>query len=403
MLKYNLSLPYRIITFFLACLTMSSCGAFSVKNPPREFSQYPLLSVNTKDLRYPSDNGFINFKNHVLTSLDNTELRGFPELTNKNSIIYDKTKKSIVKAFDYSIGAKSVLKIDNYALNAHGNKLTLIDMGNGNEKNISLGFLKSEHADSVFNKSFLYKNKAYVFFDNAVIIYLADDLLNAANPKPLWFLETDLDNAVLDENTGDLFYSSRVQYSGNVYADAFITRLDYNGKEVSKFKVLTNLLVPDAYLSLAIKDNYLYAAGGGKLQLKKYDFQNHLIWEAPEYICPGGSAHIPISLIRYNDTVLIMPFGDTCFSAWDTETGKMRWSFQSPNKLSFVNTPLLHNNVLYAGNGYLWALDFDTGNILAVSERNKGTQGEAGTPQYDVDSNQIIFWGLELQFYKPLK
>ncbi len=44
-----------------------------------------------------------------------------------------------------------------------------------------------------------------------------------------------------------------------------------------------------------------------------------------------------------------------------------------------------------------------TGNILAVSERNKGTQGEAGTPQYDVDSNQIIFWGLELQFYKPPK
>jgi|GEM_PF-2491775 len=98
-----------------------------------------------------------------------------------------------------------------------------------------------------------------------------------------------------------------------------------------------------------------------------------------------------------------MPFGDGCFSAWDTETGKMRWNFDSPNQFTFANKPLLVNNVLYAANQYMWALDFDTGKILAISEKNSDTQGETGTPQYDAASNQIILWGRELQFYKPLK
>jgi len=101
--------------------------------------------------------------------------------------------------------------------------------------------------------------------------------------------------------------------------------------------------------------------------------------------------------------LLAMPFGDGCFSAWDTETGKMRWNFDSPNQFTFANKPLLVNNVLYAANQYMWALDFDTGKILAISEKNSDTQGETGTPQYDAASNQIILWGRELQFYKPLK
>ena len=137
--------------------------------------------------------------------------------------------------------------------------------------------------------------------------------------------------------------------------------------------------------------------------LSKYDAQSRLVWQTPGYICPKGSTPVPNQLVRYGTTLLAMPGGDSCFSAWNTDTGKMRWAFQAPAEFSFANTPLLLNNVLYAANQFMWALDFDTGKILAVSEENDYTQGGTGTPQYDVTTNQIILWGLELQFYKPLK
>jgi hypothetical protein len=409
MTKQEISRKWHIPFLSMICLVASSCSAFGVKIPVREYSQYPALNLNFRDARYPAALGFLNAPDYLIGTIDHTQLIGHPELKDETSLLYKKSTKSVVKTFKHSFNSQSGLIVGDYAigLNYLNSTLSVLSLLSGDEKTVSLDFLKI-FANNSSNQSFIYKDRAYILLANAIIVYNTQDLISSSSPKPIWYSERDLDvgtfdSVTFDQISGDLFYTSRVQYPGNVYADAFITRLDYDGKEVSKFKVLTNLLTPSAYLSLAIKDKYLYTLGGGKLQLRKYDFQNHLVWETPGYICPGGSTPIPSSLIRYNNTLLVMPLGDTCFSAWNTETGEMRWNFQSPNKFSFVNTPLLLNNVLYAANQYMWALDFDTGKILAVSEKNNSTQGETGTPQYDAASNQIILWGTELQFYKPLK
>jgi hypothetical protein len=129
------------ISFFaLLCTLVSSCGAFGVKSPVREYSQYPALPLVSKDTRYPAALGFLNSPDYLLGNIDKTELVGSPELKNVGGILYKKSTKSIVKTFDHFFNPKVALVIGDYALGLGHSKLSVASFLDSSEKYVSLDF-----------------------------------------------------------------------------------------------------------------------------------------------------------------------------------------------------------------------------------------------------------------------
>jgi outer membrane protein assembly factor BamB len=106
--------------------------------------------------------------------------------------------------------------------------------------------------------------------------------------------------------------------------------------------------------------------------------------------CEGGSVgatelELGDGLVYANST------SGTCVYAINPADGKVAWFFRGElgnnTTITFGGKPKYHNGVLYAYNGYLYALDGKTGQVLAASKK----YGGGATRYYPVYwNNQII-------------
>jgi outer membrane protein assembly factor BamB len=86
------------------------------------------------------------------------------------------------------------------------------------------------------------------------------------------------------------------------------------------------------------------------------------------------------------------------------KTGQKKWDFQAPVGGTFANKPLFLNGVIYAANPYVYALDAESGQLLAQSAtKDDFLYDKIGTVHYDSKRNQLLVWGAKIYSYKPLR
>lgn len=144
-----------------------------------------------------------------------------------------------------------------------------------------------------------------------------------------------------------------------------------------------------------------------------FDKDGKKLWTKPSF-CEGreniGMSHMDIQ----RDILYAAPSGGSCLSAYDMSTGDRRWEFTPPNnQFTFGSRFTIVRGVLYAANGFLWALEADTGKPLAQSRDFLGAPPEAkwpntaylsgGTVNYDAKRDQLLLWAYKLWAFKPVR
>lgn len=128
------------------------------------------------------------------------------------------------------------------------------------------------------------------------------------------------------------------------------------------------------------------------------------LWKNPNIICPDGDTNILSYLVLHNDLVFVAPYGDHCYTAVDVNTGATRYVVRPPQGGSFGQAPTFVNDVMYATNGFLWAVDTKDGSIIGRSSIDLAyAQGATGTVIFDEARQQLLVWGGQLTAFKPLR
>jgi outer membrane protein assembly factor BamB len=122
------------------------------------------------------------------------------------------------------------------------------------------------------------------------------------------------------------------------------------------------------------------------------------------FACAGTAFLGPKASSVVNDVLYASPAGDNCNFALDLKTGQKKWDFQAPVGGTFSNKPLFLNGVIYAANPYVYALDADSGQLLAQSAtKDDFLYDKIGTVHYDSKRNQLLLWGAKIYSYKPVR
>jgi outer membrane protein assembly factor BamB len=122
-------------------------------------------------------------------------------------------------------------------------------------------------------------------------------------------------------------------------------------------------------------------------------------------VCPSGAAPVEFFIEVAAGMIFFGHEGGSCVLAFHADTGKLAWVFDAPVKGTFSTKPLYLNGVVYANNSRLWALDAQTGELLASSPAEQYLGANVGAPlSYDPVDNQVITWGnTGVYAYKPLR
>ncbi|UQN10591.1 PQQ-binding-like beta-propeller repeat protein [Deinococcus sp. QL22] len=128
------------------------------------------------------------------------------------------------------------------------------------------------------------------------------------------------------------------------------------------------------------------------------------LWKNTSILCPGGATNILSHLIVRDDVVVVSPLGDRCYTALEASTGATRFVFSPPLGGSFGQVPSFVNGVMYATNGFLWAVDTEDGSILGRSTTELPyAQGKTGTVIFDAPRQQLLVWGGKLSAFRPVR
>lgn len=254
-------------------------------------------------------------------------------------------------------------------------------------------------------------NQLYVPIADALLIYSVDKLVGSGTDiQPLWKVVFhneesvgDLNSFAVDPKTGTVFVSG---IADTKPPEEFRTLLQAYTPQGQKLWEKTLISVPQMPVPRAT-----LGAGDGKVvlvldawaELTAYDTQGNPIWKNPPFYCPNGNTNLYAFVHVQDGIVMPIPYGDSCMSAWDLDTGKKKWVFDAPNYATFANRPVILNGVVYTANTYLWALDKETGKVLGRSQELPRAQGETGTVLYDAKRNQLLVWGDSLWAFKPLQ
>ena len=104
------------------------------------------------------------------------------------------------------------------------------------------------------------------------------------------------------------------------------------------------------------------------------------------------------------DTLFMNADGGACMYAISLNTGQIKW-FVDSRKYSgatgtFGGTPLYHNGVVYSGNGNLFAMDAETGQVLGISaDVDAGRQ----FTQPFLINGEIVTWGRSVAGFSPVR
>lgn len=151
--------------------------------------------------------------------------------------------------------------------------------------------------------------------------------------------------------------------------------------------------------SLALKDNALFVNTANTMQAFDTETGERL-WLSEPLSCETDGPY-PGYVQTLDDKDIYFTIG-ACVMSVSQKDGKINWimsALDSSKRFTFSAQPLLHNGVLYTVNGYLWAIEADTGKVLSRSQKSDPSQF-AYIHEYN---NQIIVWGGNLLAYKPVR
>ncbi|GAA5533652.1 PQQ-binding-like beta-propeller repeat protein [Deinococcus aluminii] len=252
--------------------------------------------------------------------------------------------------------------------------------------------------------------------EQAVLAYRIQDLLSGAAPvKPVWRYNV----TPLAPNERAYFTSfSLDQQQGQYYvlegkgsrtarrAQTDLIRLDAaTGREQWRKTLDTREQTDSARGGVINAQNgTVLAQINGTITVTAYQNDGTERWKNPDIICPGGVTTILSHIVLHDDLAIISPFGDQCYTVLDLNTGAKRFVFSPPVGGSFGQIPAIVNGVMYATNGFLWAVDLKDGTVLGRSKTALDyAQGKTGTVIFDQPRNQLLVWAGKLNAFTPLR
>lgn len=243
-------------------------------------------------------------------------------------------------------------------------------------------------------------NRLYLTHANQLFVYETSGLTRS-DAQPAWSKTfTDvraIRTKFVDEN-------------GTVYVSHYGAKLeayDRDGNllwtQSTKWTDAPNLM--EAHILRVYGDTLVATVGRGVLQAfdrrtgaKRWNGQ-WPTWDT----CPTGGASGADGLEVGDGKAFVNPGGGSCVVGFDLNTGKAIWRFQAPNHLTFQSTPTYLRGVLYTTNTRLFALDANTGHMLAKAPSDILHTAAGGQVQYDAARDQLLVWGQQLVAYKPLR
>ena len=203
--------------------------------------------------------------------------------------------------------------------------------------------------------------------------------INANNGKLMWKYDTGVKDERFDNwdyyQTSPLVYNKMVFFGGwdgHIYGANMFT-----GEIMKKFAVGLTHSTP------TIANDKLYVATLEK-GITAYDIQTEeKVWATEEF--PTVS-----SVIYHDGLVYIGVRHADCVRAFDADTGRLVWKYNSPHGSWVQSTPSIHDGVLYAGSSddfLIYAIDARTGQEIWTSAVPDAVHS---SPAY---ANGIIYFG----------
>jgi outer membrane protein assembly factor BamB len=263
--------------------------------------------------------------------------------------------------------------------------------------------------NSVFGVPVLFDDKVIVNNSHYLNIYLLADLLKDG-AKPIvsrYFKSTPnggIDDFSFDAQKQIIYLSNASEELGEENSTRLYA-LDLTGKTLwsKRLSVQTPAMdfAPRGIVE-AFSDGVLVETEG---RIHVFDAQGNATLANPApFACSGTAILAEKSSRVVNGILYASPAGDHCIFALDLKTGKKKWDFQAPVGGTFSNKPLYLNGVVYAANPYVYAIDAETGQLIARSEtRDDNLYDKVGTVHYDSKRNQLLVWGAKIYSYKPVR
>lgn len=242
------------------------------------------------------------------------------------------------------------------------------------------------------------QNIAYLATERTIY---ALDISDIGNPKSLWnktFPENliwDMDispdgSLLVSLRDGDINFIKLVGKTGEV-----LWQVGSREKPYHLYKTIDHL---------EVDNDYIYATNFDKLQ--SYNLTTgEKRWLSPNLTeaCQDNSGQI-LDFLIVDNIIYATPTSGSCVFAIYKDTGALKWTLSSrvdENAFyTFGGKPALRNGVLYVANGYLWAIDAETGE--KITRHNSLDYYSQGAYIQATDS-QVLVWGTELRSYALLR
>jgi outer membrane protein assembly factor BamB len=234
-----------------------------------------------------------------------------------------------------------------------------------------------------------------LYVGSGVYIY-SFDISNPEKPVLNWRLQAPkwLTDIVLDE--GWLYVG--VQISEN--APSVFKLNPKDGSTVwSATTYADTVQYPHFVEAMAIRGDKLFVSASSTMQAFDKNTGKR-IWISEPLPC-GWLGFGDSWVLELDDKSIYATVGSCVYSIAQAD-GKVNWIMSAVDtdaNFTFSDKPTLYNGVVYAANGYLWAIDAETGKVLGMSRADNDSQGS----YIHVYKNQIIVWGKNLYAYKPIR
>lgn len=240
------------------------------------------------------------------------------------------------------------------------------------------------------------------------IVYLATlgkvyalDITDIQQPKPLWH----------KEYPKDIIWEMSVSHDGALLValrdgDINLIKLSATGEQlwaVDSHEEPRHLYKTIDHIET--DGNYIYTTIFDKLQ--SFDLvTGEKRWLSPNLTeaCGGNTSGQIDDFLMVDAIIYATPTSGSCVFAIHKNTGELKWTLSSRVDrnayFTFGGEPALHNGVLYVANGYLWAIDAETGEKIT---RHDSLDYRSQGAYIKIVDEQVLVWGTELRSYALLR
>jgi len=196
--------------------------------------------------------------------------------------------------------------------------------------------------------------------------------------------------------------------AGNLYVGTFdnhLRSLDVQGNERWSLSVSDQTIAGYSPFAMVLDAGRLFVQSQTS-GLQAYDpATGKTLWSKPVDVttCERAPTNTASDMEAGGGKLYLGLFGGDCLPAFNESDGSLAWVFTPSFEQSFINRPVYVRGVLYASNGYTYAIDAASGKQLAQGN-DYSPAPFAATLRYDPASDDVLMWGgLKLYAYKALR